>query len=63
MKDWRSIHLAQIEKEQRAIILEGATQEQFVSMTKAKKLEPGATFLWTIGICGPIGSAKKQKVA
>ena len=62
MKDWHDIHKRQVEQERRAIILEGATQEQFVAWCRAKKLEPGSTRLWAVGIVGPKNSKREGGV-
>lgn len=62
MKDYREIHMSQIKRERRAILVEGATTEQFINGCNAKRYPPGSVFLWAVGIAGPVGSAE-QKVA
>jgi len=53
MKDWTQIHLDKARKEQREILLPGATLDQW----KSGKWPTGSTWLWAIGVVGPKGSA------
>lgn len=53
MIDWRQRHVDKATKECRAILLEGATREQFMHGDWA----PGSMWLWALGVVGPMNSA------
>lgn len=55
MIDWTQRHLAKIAKENREVLLEGATIEQF----KNGKWPAGSRWLWAVGIVGPKDSAPR----
>lgn len=55
MIDWTQRHLSKIAKENREVLLEGATIEQF----KNGKWPAGSIWLWTGYVAGPEGSAPR----
>lgn len=53
MIDWTQRHLDKAISERRAILLEGATIDQW----RNGKWPEGSTWLWALGVVGPKGSA------
>lgn len=57
MIDWTQRHLSKIEKENREVLLAGATIEQF----KNGKWPAGSSWFHQIGVVGPENSAPREE--